>query len=354
MLTHQATSDRTTFSDPFETDEMMRLRDSAFAVDMFIAAVAWLDLFETLERTPMSLAELCRAIEIAERPADVMVTLLKAWGLLRESEGGLALTGKARQHLLAGSPRNLDPYYKSLKDRPGVHDLLYFLRTGYSRTWEEAQSADGKAAWTELMERPDFAEFYTAGMDSRGSVLGPALAEVLPCANHARLLDIAGGSGIYAAHVIERHPHLVAAVTERPPVDEVTRHHVRKRGLSDRIEVIGGDMFVDPFPEGYDIHLYSHILHDWGLDKGRQLVRKSFESLAPGGMIAIYSAHLNEEKTGPAAVAEYSVLMSYLYEGRCYSVAEMRELLEEAGFQGLSLAETVGARSLITARKPAA
>jgi hypothetical protein len=27
--------------------------------------------------------------------------------------------------------------------------------------------------------------------------------------------------------------------------------------------VITGDMFTDPLPDGYDVHLYSQVLHDW-------------------------------------------------------------------------------------------
>lgn len=343
--------DSATSADPLETDEMIRLRDSAFATDMFIAAVAWLDVFQVLSTEPMAPQELFTRVGVAERPGDVMVTLLKSWELLAEESGRLTLTDRARRHLVAGAACDLSAYYASLKDRPTVHGVLYFLQTGYSKSWEEQQSG-GKEKWTELMKRPDFAEFYTAGMDSRGRILAPALAEVLPCQGYSRLLDVAGGSGIYAAHAVKRHPHLRAAVSEKPPVHDVTRHHVEKQGLGDRIDVIGADMFTDPFPAGYDIHLYSHILHDWPLDKCRQLVAKSFETLDPGGMIAIYSAHLNADKTGPAPVAEYSVLMSFLYEGRCYSVEEMRRLLEDAGFRDMAMVETVGFRSLITARKP--
>lgn len=33
--------------------------------------------------------------------------------------------------------------------------------------------------------------------------------------------------------------------------------------MVDRIDVITGDMFAEPLPAGFDVHLYSHVLHDW-------------------------------------------------------------------------------------------
>lgn len=332
-------------------DDMLRLREAAFATDMFVAAVSGLGLFDRLAERPMSLAEVCEVLDVHERPAEVMVTLLKAWGLLVEVDGRLTGTGIAHAHLVPGAPQDLRPYYASLRDRPGVHDLLYVLKTGHSRNWEAKHAKDGKEEWTALMQRPDFAQFYTAGMDSRGGVLAPDLAELLGDAG-PRLLDVAGGSGIYTSAIVTRDPDLRATVLERPPVDDVARWHLDRRGLADRIDVVGGDMFLDPLPEGYDTHLYSHILHDWPLSKCRTLVRKSFDALNPGGRIAIYSAHLDDDKAGPAPVAEYSVLMMYLYEGRCYSVAEMHGLLKEAGFVDLTVRHGVGFRSLITGRKP--
>ena len=51
-----------------------------------------------------------------------------------------------------------------------------------------------------------------------------------------------------------------------------------------------------------------------------------------GGMIMIHDAHLNAEKNGPLPVAEYSVLLMFSTEGRCYSISEMEDMLDETEF----------------------
>src|SRR4029450_8318275 len=66
-------------------------RDALYADDMLIAALVHLDFFSWLAGcgdAGASLLDICSSLGLAERPADVMVTLFKARGLLREIEDG--------------------------------------------------------------------------------------------------------------------------------------------------------------------------------------------------------------------------------------------------------------------------
>ena len=199
-----------------------------------------------------------------------------------------------------------------------------------------------------------FARTFTAAMDCRGFYLGPALAKAVDLHRRSRLLDIAGGSGIFACAIAAHYPHLSATVFERSPVDQIARKLIQTRGYSDRVTVASGDMFHDPLPSGFDVHLYSNVIHDWDKPKVRQLLATSFAALAPDGLLVIHDAHLNAEKTGPLPVAKYSALLMSVTEGKCYSIAEMYSMLGVAGFTECQFIPTVADRSVITARKPAA
>jgi 3-hydroxy-5-methyl-1-naphthoate 3-O-methyltransferase len=164
-------------------------------------------------------------------------------------------------------------------------------------------------------------------------------------------LDIAGGSGVYACAIVARHPHLRAAVLEKPPVDRLTRRSLAARGFTDRVEVIVGDMFAHALPDGFDVHLFSNVLHDWDEQRVRQLLKKSAAALPAGGMIIIHDAHINPDKTGPLPVAAYSALLMTITEGKCYSEKEMADYLAEAGFGDVTYAPTAADRSVITARQ---
>ncbi len=151
--------------------------------------------------------------------------------------------------------------------------------------------------------------------------------------------------------VIDISTHPTAAETGNP-VDRITTGSITKRGFTDRVSVRAGDMLAGPLPDGFDLHLFSNVLHDWDGPVVRTLVEKSFAALKPGGMIIIHDAHLNEDKSGPLHVAEYSVMLMHSAEGRCYSVAEMTNYLTGAGFKNVKFETTAAARSVITAEKP--
>ena len=309
---------------------LYRYRDGLYAEDLLILALVRLDFFSALETEPTDLEGLCRRHSLHRRPADVMVTLFRAMGLITSrADGRYEPTPAAREHLVASSPWFIGPYYESLVDRPVVKDLLRVLQTDKPANWgSQASQPD----WHKAMEKPDFARQFTRAMDCRGVFLAQALAKHLPAGRSRSLLDIAGGSGIYACSLCAHFPELTATVLEKPPVDAICAQAIEARGFSDRVRVVAGDMLEGPLPGGHDLHLYSNVLHDWDVPVVRALLERSFAALPPGGRLLIHDAFLNREKDGPLHVAEYSVMLMHATQGRCYGVGEMEEWLTETGF----------------------
>lgn len=330
--------------------EIYRYRDGLYAVDLLTAALIEWDFFTWLETHPSTKAEMCAALAITERPTDVMLTLFKADGFLTaDDQGVFRLTPRAREHLVSTSPFFIGPYFGSLRERPVVLDFIKILRTGRPANWGSYQH---QKEWSEAMLTEEFATSFTAAMDCRGVYLGAALARTCDASGRRRLLDIAGGSGVYACAMVAHYPLLSATVFERPPVDAIVRTMTRKRGYAGKVDVAAGDMFQDPLPRGYDLHLYSNVLHDWDVEKVRPLLAASFAALEPGGMLMVHDAHLQADKSGPLPVAKYSALLMAVTEGKCYSTAEMEALLTQAGFEQVTYSPTVADRSVITAIKP--
>jgi SAM-dependent methyltransferase len=327
--------------------EIYRARDGLYAVDLLTAAIAHLNFFSWLDTHPSSVGAICAHLGVQTRPADVMLTLFHAMGLVTEAGGVFHLTLRAREHLTDGSPWNLAPYYASLKDRPQTLDMLKVLRTGKPANWG-SYDAD---AWAKAMETPAFAAQFTAAMDCRGVYLGQALAKKFDATGGRRLLDIAGGSGVYACSLTAHHPHLRATVFEKPPVDRIARESILRYDAAERVQVIAGDMFRDRLPSGFDLHLISNVLHDWDEADVRALLRKSHEALEAGGRLIVHDAFINERKTGPLPVAQYSALLMHSTEGKCYSLSEMRRFFSEVGFEWEEHHASAADRGFIVARK---
>ncbi|MEO6786491.1 MAG: methyltransferase, partial [Chthoniobacteraceae bacterium] len=177
------------------------------------------------------------------------------------------------------------------------------------------------------------------------------MAKLLDLSQHHALLDIAGGSGIYACALAAKNPHLRATVLERAPVDRIATECIAKQGCTERVNVHTGDIFAGPLPAGFDVHLWSNVLHDWDEPAVRDLLAKSYAALPSGGLVVIHDAFINADKTGPLHIAEYSALLMNITEGKCYSLAELRGYLNELGFEWLEHKNTAVGRGYIVAKK---
>lgn len=335
-----------------ETDpvSIYRHRDGLYAADLLTAALVSLEFFSWMEGREAAAEEICDGLGLKGRPVDVMLTLFVAMGYLERVGSKVRLTQMGREHLVKTSPWYIGPYFASVRERPVVRDMVAVLKTGRAANWGSFQSAQD---WTRAMEQPEFAASFTAAMDCRGVYLAQALAKFLSLAGRGRLLDVAGGSGIYACSMVAHNPWLEAAVFERPPVDRVAAEAIANRGFAGRVQVVAGDMFNEDLPDGFDVHLISNVVHDWDEPKVFEILQKSAAALPDGGLLVIHDAFINNDKSGPLPVASYSALLMHSTEGKCYSPAELEPMLAKLGFQDMAFRATAADRGMVTAVKRA-
>lgn len=338
-MEHDLTADPRT--DPLN---IYRYRDSLYAVDLISAALS-LDFFTWLASHPSTLTGICEQFHFKQRPTDVMMTLFVANGWVEKSSNVFKATATACEHLCAGSPWDLRPYYAALHNRPIATDFLKVLATDRPAGWSGDKSSFD---WHKAMEDEDFARKFTSAMDCRGLYLAQALAEKLDLSGRSVLLDIGAGSGIYACSLTARHKHLRGVAFDQAPVDRIAAKLIQERGCQEKVSVATGDMFAG-LPAGCDVHLYSNVLHDWGTTEVQKLLAVSHAALPSGGMLIIHDAFVNAEKSGSLHVAEYSCLLMHSTQGKCYSTSEYAELLIEVGFQPGKYTDTAAARGFMTA-----
>lgn len=330
---------------------LLRYRDRQYSAELIATALLHFDFFSWLHQHPgASLPEICQEFGWTTRPAEVLLTLCRASGLVSmQADGGQILTPLGREHFTKDSPYYLGPYYAPIRDTPIVQGFVRVLTTGKPANWQaKADHSD----WHTSMLDPVFAQSFTDLMNCRGITFGQHLARALTpmLADRRHLLDVAGGSGIYAAAIAAAHPHLTATVLEQPPVDAITRREIARHDLADRVQVVAGDMFAVAWPET-DVLLFSNVLHDWDLPEIDLLLAKAAAALPPGGLLIIHDAFIDDDRSGPLPVAEYSALLMNITQGKCYSAAEYGTRLEAHGFVPGPWQATVADRGFMTARR---
>ena len=317
--------------DPTPIFELFR---GAHATELLTAAVAHFNVFGQLARQPLSQVALQAQLELESRPATVLLTALKAFGLIVEDEAGLLnLTDLARQHLVPGAEFDVGNYVGLAAQSPGVLEMVERLRTN---TPAGADSDSGVAfiyrdGIASAMEAEESARHFTMALAGRARNVAPVLAENVPMSDARLLVDVGGGTGIYSFALLQKNPKLRAIIVDRPEVLRIAEELAVEYGMGDRVELAPGDMFADPLPTDSDVVLLSNILHDWDVPECRQLVQRCAESLAPHGRLLIHDVFLNDTLDGPLPIALYSASLFYFTEGRAYSAAEYRNWLSEAG-----------------------
>jgi SAM-dependent methyltransferase len=318
--------------DPTSIFEVFR---GNYGTELLTAAVAHFRVFERLAHGPMPFDKLRRDLGLAERPAVVLITALRAFGLVVDDEDGrLGLTELARDHLTPGAYFDVSGYIGLASEAPGVVEMVERLRTNRPAG---SASDEGGAAFIfkegieSAMERQASARSLTLALAGRAKNVAPVLAEKCPLDDSRVLLDVAGGTGIYSIAWLLRHPDLRAIVWDRPEVLKVAVEMAEAYGISDRLEARAGDMFKDPIPEGADAILLSNVLHDWDIADCWVLVSRCASALRPGGRLLIHDVFLNDALDGPSPIALYSAALFRLTEGRAYSAKEYRGWLEAAG-----------------------
>jgi predicted O-methyltransferase YrrM len=325
-----------------------RHRDALYATDMLIAALKGFDFFTWLAEGPQTIDSICEHFGFYSRPVDVMTTLFVASGWLARDGEKLSVTETAHEHLVGSSPWFIGPYFPRVTDRAIATDLLECLTTGNPANFASRKDHQD---WHKAMETDVFAKEFTAMMDCRGVLLAQALAKNLNLSGRKQLLDIAGGSGVYACSLAARNPELRATVLDKSPVNKIAAGAILDRGFSDRVDVVASDMLNTPLPGGYDVHLFSNVLHDWDVDLVKQLIGASARSIEPGGLMIVHDTFLNADKSGPLHVAEYSVLLMHVTQGRCYSDKEITDWAGEVGFKLIEHVSSAAIRSALVFQK---
>jgi SAM-dependent methyltransferase len=331
-MRHSALTKPTT--DPTQIFEHFR---NGYATDLLTVAATDFDIFGMLANRPKSFEELREEIGLAERAANVLFTALRALGVLATTaDGRLDLTPTAREHLVPGSYFEVGGYIGLVSESPSVRELAERLRTNRpadNRADDKGAAFIFREGMESAMDSEASARRLTLALVGRAKNVAPYLAANLPLGDAKLLLDVGGGTGIYAIACVQQNPSLRAIIWDRPEVLKVTREMVEAYGVADRVQLVPGDMFADPVPAGADVVLLSNILHDWDVPECRVLLKRCADALPPGGRVLIHDVFLNDDLGGPLPIALYSTALFTLTEGRAYSAAEYRGWLREVGLK---------------------
>jgi len=234
------------------------------------------------------------------------------------------------------------------------HAVHHFanLAEGWSRLGEAVRT--GRAVGFEAVEREPYARRlreYILAMRDQAALKVEALAAALAPDGCRSMLDLGGGPGTFTIALLRRRPALAATIFDLAPVLEITRELVAAAGLADRVRLQPGDFTRDELGEGiYDLALASNVVHIYDPGTNRDIVRRLYRALRPGGRLAVHDYVLDAVPAPEAALFDLNMLVGTVC-GRVYPAEEMSAWLEEAGFARVSFIPLTAGSGLITGEK---
>lgn len=325
---------------PTDPAPITRHLRAMFGSRLLIAAVHHLPVFEILSAGPLSLAELSSRLNLAERPAHVLIPALCAMELLRFDGAGQLHVTELGGYLTHNQTPNLTGYTGLEKDDPGAVEMALRLENDGPVDAPDGISFVKEGDSPSPMDDPDLSRKFTLGLAGRAEYLSPIVAANLT-EREGHLLDVAGGTGYYTYEWLLNNPHSTATLLDRPAVltvaaevlDEFSRSGRPGAGsIRDRVTFLPGDMLTDALPQT-DLLLAASLFHDWPSPTCQLLAHRFASALRAGGELWVHDAFLNDGLDGPLAVTDYSAQLFWGTKGRCYSRAEYRSWFTEAGLQ---------------------
>lgn len=315
---------------------------------MAIGAAVQNGVFDALASGPKDLAELEKATGCSIRGLTAIADFLVGIELLqKDSSARFSLTPESEMFLVKSKPTFHGAIFRPLIESiiPAFLELNSIVRTG--RPAQEVNSEPiGSPFFQELVL--DLFPINYAGAKTLAERLA---AQGLP--KPASVLDLAAGSGVWGVAVAQASPAVQVTAVDWPPVLEVAKKIATRFGVIDRFTFSPGDLLQADFGTNHGLATLGHILHSEGEERSRELLKKTFQALAPGGIIAIAEFLVNADRTGPLSGLIFSINMLVNTEtGRTYSFEELSAWLRQAGFVEPRLLEVPAVSPLVLANKP--
>src|SRR5438876_7379621 len=330
------------------TPERLMQFGFAYAPPLVIGAAVSNKVFDSLASGAKTVEQLSKETGASPRGLRAIMNALVGLELLKKDRhGNFSLTTESEAFLLSSKPGTLAGFFRTILQQLISRwlQLTDVVRTGRP-VMAVNQETEGTQFFTELVE--NIIPMSYGGAQKLGDHLKLAKAK-----GEVRVLDLAAGSGIWGIALAQKSPRVRVTAIDWAGMIPTTKRITEKFGVRDHFDFVEGDLLQADFGNGYDIATLGHILHSEGEQRSRQLLKKTFGALKPGGTIAVAEWLVNDRRTEPTHALMFGVQMLVNTEqGDTSSFNEINNRLEKTGVKEVRNLPAHGHSPLILATKP--
>ncbi|MEU8346771.1 Dimerisation domain-containing protein [Actinomadura meyerae] len=207
--------------------------------------------------------------------------------------------------------------------------------TGTLRTGEYAwKRVTGHASFEHFASDPELSATFNAAMAEHTRAVAPGIIGAHDFSRYGTVADLGGGDGTLLAAILRANPGVRGMLVDLPAGLDAAPGTLAD--VAGRAEIVPGDFF-ESVPGGADAYVLKSVLHDWSDDKATAILRNVRAAMEPGARVVILEQVMPETVTPETAgIVRNDLNMLVCTGGRERSEAEFRDLLDAAGFSGVS------------------
>jgi O-methyltransferase domain len=298
-----------------------------------------LGIIDTLRENPgMTAAKLGDTVGAKPDAVEQLLHLLVKEGFVGYDEGSGGYSLDAFAHVAKADLQRALTQMDMIKV-VALRQLFYLTdsaRTGKLVGLKELYGADG-TLYAALADHQDLRESWARLMDDATAGVDPWFFGNIDFPSGARVLDLAGNTGLGAVHTyrMKASPGLRVTTFDLPENEAESLANFKAHGVEEHCSFIGGDVF-DGVPTGFDVVLIKHFLDMFDKDDVVKILEGVNRALEVGGqvhvMVPVYPEDITDSDNYNVDFFPAFFIGCTMGQGGPQKLSTYRSWLEECGF----------------------
>jgi SAM-dependent methyltransferase len=298
-----------------------------------------LGIIDALRENPgMTAVKLGDAVGVKPDAVEQLLNLLVKESFVAYDEASGAYSLDALAGVAQGDLRRALTYMNMIKV-VALRQVFYLtesVRTGKLTGLKELYGFDG-TLYGAVAEHKDLRDAWATLMNNVTANIDPWFFGNIDIPEGARVLDLAGNTGLGAIHAYEMKgsPGMTVTTFDLPEKETECLENFKAHGVEEHCSFVGGDVF-EGVPTGFDVVMIKHFLDMFDKDDVVRILKAAHAALEPGGqvniLVPVYPENMKDTDNYNVDFFPAFFLGCTMGQGGPQKLSTYTSWLEECGF----------------------